>query len=167
MDWAFEYVAKNGGIDTEDNYGYWGFDLPCQSSKESDRHVVAIDGHEDVPANDAAALKKALSQQPVSVAICANDKLQFYSGGVFDAASCCTQLNHGVLAVGYSDDDPTPYWLVKNSWGDGTLRMRWGFECEAQRPPGSRRGGGLAARRRSWRTPSCRPLHWDWGSRPG
>ena len=64
------------------------------------RHVVTIDGYEDVPENDAAALKKAIAGQPVSVAICANAKLQLYSSGVFTEEECCDQLNHGVLAVG-------------------------------------------------------------------
>ena len=64
------------------------------------RNVVSIDGYEDVPENDEAALKKAVSMQPVSVAICASGGLQFYSSGVVDG-KCCTELDHGVLAVGY------------------------------------------------------------------
>ena len=64
------------------------------------RHVVTIDGHEDVPENDESKLKQAVGQQPVSVAICAND-LQFYSSGV--VSKCCKDLDHGVLAVGYGE----------------------------------------------------------------
>ena len=62
------------------------------------RHVVTIDGHEDVPENSEADLAKAVANQPVSVAICA-DSLQFYSSGV--VSKCCTGLDHGVLLVGY------------------------------------------------------------------
>ena len=86
------------------------------------RHVVTIDGHEDVPVNDAAALQKAVAHQPVSVAICASSNLQLYGGGVFPEKSCCTELNHGVLAVGYeaeASNGAEPHWVIKNSWGEG------------------------------------------------
>lgn len=133
MDNAFEYVVKNGGLDTEDDYGYWGFGLPCQSRREHDRPAVVIDGYEDVPPNDASALKKALAHQPVSVAICASPALQFYESGVVSDNACCQELNHGVLAVGYAEGkatngDAPPHWIIKNSWGhnwgeDGYFRL--------------------------------------------
>ena len=123
MDYAFEYIMKNGGLDTEYDYGYWSWDLPCQTGKEADRHVVAIDGFEDVPKGSAGALQKALAHQPVSVAICASSALQFYSSGVVGDDSCCVGLNHGVLAVGYEAGDEESnapgHWIVKNSWGAG------------------------------------------------
>ena len=43
---------------------------------------MTIDGFQDVPVNNEAALKKALAHQPISVAICASANLQFYAGGV-------------------------------------------------------------------------------------
>ena len=54
---------------------------------------------------------------PVSVAIEA-DRMAFqgYTGGVI-TAGCGTQLDHGVLAVGYGTEDGEDYFLVKNSWG--------------------------------------------------
>ena len=67
------------------------------------RHVVTIDGHEDVPADSEADLAKAVAHQPVSVAICASD-LQFYGGGI--VSTCCDSLDHGVLAVGYGTVRP-------------------------------------------------------------
>ena len=124
MDDAFSYVVKNGGIDTEQDYGYWAWGLPCQTRREHDRPVVTIDGYEDVPTNDHDALKKAIANQPVAVGICANAALQFYHSGIMTDKACCQSLNHGVLAVGYEDGDENgneAHWIVKNSWG-----QEWG-----------------------------------------
>ena len=41
-----------------------------------------------------------------------------YRSGVYTNDSCGTQLNHGVLAVGFNTEESngTPYFIVKNSW---------------------------------------------------
>lgn len=46
--------------------------------------VVTIDGYQDVPPSDEEALLKAVANQPVSVAIEADQRsFQLYAGGVF------------------------------------------------------------------------------------
>ena len=63
------------------------------------RRVVTIDDYEDVPPNDEAALMKAVANQPVSVAVEADQRaFQLYMGGVFDE-ECGTALDHGVLGA--------------------------------------------------------------------
>ncbi|XP_062195069.1 thiol protease SEN102-like [Phragmites australis] len=126
MDYAFQYIAKHGGVAAEDAYPYKARQSSC---KKSSTPIVSIDGYEDVPANDESALKKAVAHQPVSVAIEASGShFQFYSEGVF-AGKCGTELDHGVTAVGYGvTADGTKYWVVKNSWGPewgekGYIRM--------------------------------------------
>mmetsp|Transcript_3653 Transcript_3653/g.5504 ORF Transcript_3653/g.5504 Transcript_3653/m.5504 type:complete len:80 (+) Transcript_3653:764-1003(+) len=44
---------------------------------------------------------------------------QMYKSGVLDSASCGTNLDHAVLAVGFEADPEgsLPYYYVKNSWG--------------------------------------------------
>ena len=62
---------------------------------------------------------KAISIQPVSVAIEADSTtFQFYKEGVFNE-DCGSNIDHGVLAVGYAkeSEDGEAYYLIKNSWG--------------------------------------------------
>jgi len=65
---GFEFIKKNGGIDTEEDYPYRAHDGTCDQNRKNAR-VVSIDGYEDVPVNDEQSLKKAVANQPVSVAI--------------------------------------------------------------------------------------------------
>uniref|UniRef100_A0A0D9XQX5 Peptidase C1A papain C-terminal domain-containing protein n=1 Tax=Leersia perrieri TaxID=77586 RepID=A0A0D9XQX5_9ORYZ len=129
MDYAFEFIKKNGGITTGAKYPYRAQQGRCNKAKASS-HDVTIDGYEDVPANDETALQKAVANQPVAVAIEASSQdFQFYSEGVF-TGECGTDLDHGVAAVGYGTTrDGTKYWIVKNSWGEdwgerGYIRMQ-------------------------------------------
>jgi len=122
MDQAFKYVMNNGGIDTEDDYSYTARDGTCQTSKAA-KHVVTIDSYQDVPVNSKDDLMKAITAQPVSIAIEADHAdFQNYAGGVF-SDDCGTSLDHGVLAVGYDSGASEPYWIVKNSWGSA-----WGMD---------------------------------------
>jgi C1A family cysteine protease len=128
MDDAFEFIVDNGGLTTESKYPYTGSDGTCNSN-EASNDAASITGYEDVPANDEASLRKAVANQPVSVAVDGGDSLfRFYKGGVLSGA-CGTELDHGIAAVGYGvASDGTKYWLMKNSWGtswgeDGYIRM--------------------------------------------
>lgn len=113
MDGAFQY-AINNGMCKESDYSYTAKDGQCHSCNA----VVTISSCEDVPANNQQKLKEAVSVGPVSVAIEADTKtFQLYTGGVLTSSSCGTNLDHGVLVVGYGKEGSTPYWLVKNSWG--------------------------------------------------
>ena len=112
MDYAFQYVIQNGGITTEDEYPYTATG-PNNCSATGKPIAATISSYTDVPANSDEALMFAVSKQPVSVAIEADQAaFQFYTSGVMSAA-CGTNLDHGVLVVGYNSDA----WVVKNSWG--------------------------------------------------
>ncbi|KAG6422089.1 hypothetical protein SASPL_118652 [Salvia splendens] len=127
MDYAFEFIIKNGGIDSEEDYPYTGRDGKCDTYRKNAR-VVSIDGYEDVPVNDEKALQKAVANQPISVAIEAGGRdFQLYQSGIF-TGKCGTNLDHGVVAVGYGTENGKDYWIVRNSWGsswgeEGYLRM--------------------------------------------
>merc|ERR1711972_315432 len=152
MDNAFKWIETNG-ICSEADYPYTsgsGTTGTCKSPKCSP--VVSITGYTDVPTNDEDALKAAVSKQPVSVAIEADKSaFQLYSGGVLDNSGCGTNLDHGVLVVGYGSDGKD-YWKVKNSWGaswgeEGYIRMvrnknMCGISQQASYPTGAKAASG-------------------------
>ena len=116
MDYAFQYIIDNKGITTEAAYPYTA--TGPNTCEAAGKPVAAtLSGFKDVTPNSEVALETAIVQQPVSVAVEADQSVfQFYSGGVMDSA-CGTQLDHGVLAVGYGTDAGKEYYKVKNSWG--------------------------------------------------
>ncbi|XP_010279240.1 PREDICTED: zingipain-2 [Nelumbo nucifera] len=128
MSGAFEYIKKNGGLSTEDEYPYKGADGTCNTSTGSANRVAAIRGYENVTASEDS-LQAAVAKQPVAVAVDAGGfAFQFYSGGVF-SGHCGINLNHAMTAVGYGEEDSQKYWVVKNSWGtdwgeEGYIRMK-------------------------------------------
>ncbi|WJX15935.1 hypothetical protein P8452_06027 [Trifolium repens] len=116
MDYAFEFIISNGGIDTEEDYPYRAVDGRCDQNRKNAK-VVTIDDYEDVPAYDELALQKAVANQPIAVAIEGGGReFQLYESGVF-TGRCGTALDHGVAAVGYGTDNGKAYWIVRNSWG--------------------------------------------------
>ncbi|KAL9312533.1 hypothetical protein ACSQ67_017985 [Phaseolus vulgaris] len=144
MDYAYQFVIDNKGIDTEDDYPYQARQRPCNKDKNAcipklvgpstmehdfslKRHIVTIDDYVDLPPNEEELLK-AVASQPVSVGICGSERaFQLYSQGIF-SGPCSTSLDHAVLIVGYGSENGVDYWIVKNSWGkywgiDGYIHM--------------------------------------------
>merc|ERR1711862_238115 len=87
------------------------------------------------------AMKSAVQQQPVTIAIEADQyAFQAYKSGVL-SSGCGTQLDHAVLTVGYGTEDGQDYWLVRNSWGgnwgdDGYIKIaQAGNQCGVTSQP--------------------------------
>lgn len=121
MDYAYQFVIDNHGLDTEDDYPYQGRERSCKKDKLK-RRVVTIDGYTDVSSTNEKLLLQAVATQPVSVGICGSEReFQMYSKGIF-TGPCSTSLDHAVLIVGYGSENGVDYWIVKNSWG-----TRWGM----------------------------------------
>jgi cathepsin L len=117
MSSAFTYLIGNKGSNTEEGYPYTARDGQC---KKLTPLVSQIKSQKDVAKGNEAELVKAIQDGPVSVAIEADQSVfQFYKSGVLDDKKCGTQLDHGVLAVGYDTDATSKkdYYIVKNSWG--------------------------------------------------
>ena len=124
MDGAFKYVIENGQC------SYIDYPYVSGETKESGdtckecKSRINISKCYDVEPNNQLALKYAVSMQPIAVAIEADTfYFQSYSSGILDDVKCGTKLDHGVLIVGYGEEDGELYWLVKNSWSKD-----WGDE---------------------------------------
>jgi len=118
MDSAFDYIIKNKGIDTESSYPYKATG-PNQCEFKAADIGATISSYYDVTSGDENDLLNCVYKTPTSVAIDASkSSFQFYKTGVYYEKKCSSsQLDHGVLAVGYGNEGGADYWLVKNSWG--------------------------------------------------
>ena len=126
MDNAFSWIEKNDGLCSETDYPYVSGTTmdkgDCQKKCKPVENSNIIDFVDVQPSSDDVMMQ-ALSKQPVSIAIEADQReFQLYKSGVF-TGTCGTKLDHGVLAVGYGTLDGLNYYKIKNSWstswGDG------------------------------------------------
>jgi hypothetical protein len=118
MDNAFSWIHKNGGLCSEETYPYISQSGDTQACQTTCALVPKsqIQSWVDVQPTDQA-LMTTIAQQPVSIAIEADQRdFQLYESGVF-TGKCGTTLDHGVLVVGYGTENNNDFYLVKNSWG--------------------------------------------------
>ena len=116
MEGAFQWCQTNM-IDLESAYPYTAVTgTTCRMSSMTGQFNTT--GYVAVTQNSSSALMGSIETGPTSVAIEA-DKIafQYYRSGVLNSSACGTNLDHGVLAVGYGNDNGQNYYLVKNSWG--------------------------------------------------
>ncbi|CAG9335273.1 unnamed protein product [Blepharisma stoltei] len=115
MDYGFEYIIDNG-ITSDAIYPYKAKQGICQAGLSSNI-AAQITNYYDLPSNNQANMLQVVANQPLSVAVEANQAAwQFYQGGIL-TGNCGNDLDHGVLIVGYNLSTNPNYWIVKNSWG--------------------------------------------------
>ncbi|ETO04041.1 cathepsin L-like thiolproteinase, partial [Reticulomyxa filosa] len=111
MDDAFKYVIETGGLCTEEAYPYIAATGKCKDSSCGPFYDPIVN-YTNVRKQDEQALEEATALGCVSVAIEANQfAFQYYSSGVL-TGECGTNLDHGVLVVGYGTEDGQDYWKV-------------------------------------------------------
>jgi C1A family cysteine protease len=127
---AYEFIIKEGGLESEASYPYTGKDGTCKFN--ASKVVATISSYKWAipPCNtaatrncdnqDEAGLKTFVQNQgPVSICVDA-EPWQTYTSGVFSSSTCkhgYNELDHCVHLTGYGVESAKQYWLVKNSWG--------------------------------------------------
>lgn len=115
MDYAFTYV-ETSKLETESDYPYTAMDGDCDYKAAKGK--ITLGGFKDVTANSPDQLEAAVALGPVSVAIEADTGVfQSYTSGIISSKGCGTNLDHGVLVVGYGTEGGKDFWILKNSWG--------------------------------------------------
>ena len=126
---AFKYIGRTGlcSIDTYPYSSENGTTSYCKACYP----ISFITNCYDIKKNNQLLLKQVVAKQPVSTYIDINsENIQFYSGGIIK--NCGKNNNsinptHGILVVGYGEEDGEKYWLIKNSWGE-----TWGINGYAK-----------------------------------
>ncbi|XP_037578748.1 cathepsin L-like isoform X2 [Dermacentor silvarum] len=128
-DQAFEYIIQNKGIDLEELYPYASKTMPCAFDKGA--VGATISGFRTVPHSSEEQLEAVVANVgPVAVVVDAgHDDFFQYHQGIYNNPFCSTtDVNYGLLVVGYGAANGIDYWICKNSigpdWGEhGYIRM--------------------------------------------
>lgn len=126
MDDAFVFIMNSTGIGREQDYPYTAKQNHCAANKN--KTVVTIDDCNDVPMYSEKSLQKAVSNQPISVAIDGSGReFQLYESGILSTGG--SDVDRAATVVGYGSEDGNDYWIVKESlgtgWGEsGYVRMK-------------------------------------------
>jgi cathepsin L len=122
MTGAMRYAAHDGGLCSESEYKYTARNGQCKATSCGTKYDKNT-GYTPVTPYSSTALETATVAGCVSIGIEADQtSFQHYSSGVL-TGTCGTNIDHGVLVVGYGISGTQQYWKVKNSWG-----ATWGMK---------------------------------------
>ncbi len=140
---TFDWIGKNGGLCEEQAYPYVSGTTKTGGTCQKTCSLIsgsAVKSSHAVTAKSDNAMMTTLTMQPVSVAIEADQRaFQLYSSGVLTISQCGSNLDHGVLLVGYGSSNGQDYYIMKNSWGttwgeSGYMRMARGNDPATGKP---------------------------------
>jgi len=132
---AFSWIVnENGGSVTGfTDYPYVSGNGNVPNCKESklDNQVAQICDYTSIEQNETDMAYYVYKHGPISVGVDATSWQTYMSGIITNCIS--KQVDHGVLIVGFDDNNNPPYWIIKNSWGaswgeNGYVRVQKGID---------------------------------------
>ena len=115
MEFIFERY-KSHGVALEREIPFQEQQQPCPTTPV--HSTVAVHDYDVLMIDDEPETERMMEHLlhrygPISVGIDTdNDYIQDYTGGIFPAEACGTEVDHAMLVVGYTEDS----WILKNSW---------------------------------------------------
>ncbi|MDP8256192.1 MAG: C1 family peptidase [Candidatus Alcyoniella australis] len=137
-DTVLDYMVEYGTPDEQCfpyEAGDDGEDQPCSDHcSDWEQRAEAIIDYSWVSGN-SQSIMLALNEGPLLVGMLTYEDFGAYTDGIYEHTTGEQTGAHGVLMVGYDEDEQ--YWICKNSWGaawgeGGFFRIRWG-QCEIER----------------------------------
>ncbi|XP_047983975.1 procathepsin L-like [Leguminivora glycinivorella] len=105
-------------LEKESDYPYYHKKRVC--TEDASKGIVQVTGGGKIAIADEEELKnKLVNLGPLAVALNSFD-FHHYTKGILEPDQCKGQQpNHGVLLVGYGEENGKKFWIIKNSWGAG------------------------------------------------
>jgi len=110
------------GEELETDYPYKAQDETCRRTKYTAYSPISnytcLSGPKVANETEMAAF--LVANGPLSIAMDAGILQSYTSGIIKPGPSDCskTELDHAIVIVGFGVDGSTPYWIVRNSWGE-------------------------------------------------
>ncbi|CAD5232627.1 unnamed protein product [Bursaphelenchus xylophilus] len=116
--------AIDHGITSEANWGYTlgetGDNSAIPKCKSKTSAVRSVTSQTQLPSDDEDNMASVVASSGPIVTYLDAGPLQDYQGGIIDAQEPegGWEINHAILTIGYGNEDGTPYWIMKNQWGE-------------------------------------------------
>jgi len=72
---------------------------------------------------EQAMMQEIYQRGPIACGIAVTQAMENYTSGVFEDTTGDVNIEHEISIVGYGEEEGTPYWLIRNSWG-----THWGLQ---------------------------------------
>jgi len=125
---AWNWLQNNGGADSLSSYPYTAGDGNAGQCNTNAQVVQQVTGYNqlNMPTDDDTLKNYLMQNGPLAIDVDASGWSQNYGAGILTCSN--PGLDHAILLTGWDkDQNGTPYWIIKNSWGTGWGEQGFGW----------------------------------------